>query len=107
MLEISGLRRVFGDSGDLIPEMVASLTGGLTDESWSGTSFPSEKSSSAGSMATGSSSLNSKSPAGASRSGSSEEGGDFAAGCGGGCLGAASLEESSSRLKEMRGLSQP
>lgn len=26
VLEISGLRRVFGDSGDLIPEMVASLT---------------------------------------------------------------------------------
>ena len=54
-------------------------------------------------MATGSSSLNSKSPAGASRSGSSEGGGDFA----GGGLGAASFEESSSRLKEMRGLSQP
>nr|POE80769.1 hypothetical protein CFP56_70920 [Quercus suber] len=69
-------------------------------------SFPSEKSLLAGSMATISSSLNSKSPVDASRSGSSERGDDFTSeACGGGGLGVASFEESSSQLKEMRGLS--
>ncbi|KAM3741062.1 hypothetical protein ACB098_08G147300 [Castanea mollissima] len=62
----------------------------FANKSWSGTSFPSEKSSSAGSMATGSASLNSKSPADVSRSGSSEGGGDF--------TGAAAWERRSSKI---------
>jgi hypothetical protein len=102
--EISVLRRDLADSGDLISdEVVGSFREGLTDESSSGISFPSKKSSSAGSIATGSSSLNSKSPAGASGSGFSDE---YSA-TGESCLGPASLDGSSSRLKETRGLSQP
>lgn len=90
---------------------------GLTEERWRGTSFPSEKSLSAGSMATGSSRRNSKS-AGSSGRGSSagvsageeeEEDDDdddfFLLMSFGDCSVSFSL--GSSRLKEIRGLSQP
>lgn len=95
----------------------------LGTETWSGTSFPSEKSSSAGSTATGSSRQNSKSPQDSSGSGSgspstSNSGcstcGGLATplssvfGCGDGLWNAASdLEHSSSGLNDTPGASQP
>lgn len=90
------LRQDFGISGDRTSSDATGNTAGL---SCSGISFPSEKSSSAGSITAGSSRRNSKSPAGKdSRSGFFS----------GGLAAEEDLETfESSRLKEIRGLSQP
>jgi hypothetical protein len=104
--DISALRRYLAVSGDLISEDEGSFTRGLTEEIWSGISFPPEKSSSAGSMPTGSSSRNSNSLPESSGSGPS---GGFLAGDED--LAPASLEPSPlsgySQLNETLGLSQP
>lgn len=100
-ISISILRQVFAASGDLISVADDKVFMLVT---CSGTSFPSEKSSSAGSIVTGSSRRNSKSTGSWSTSGegSSEEADAAAV-----LEDPECLEGSSSRLKEIRGLNHP
>ncbi|PKI75620.1 hypothetical protein CRG98_004021 [Punica granatum] len=70
MADISILLRLSAISGELTFIEVTALTEGFNSDTWRGTNFPLEKSSSAGSIATGSSRQNSKSPPNSSGSGS-------------------------------------